>query len=62
MPHAWRMLPADPEGYARGLYAALRALDQAEADMIVVEDIPATAAWVAVADRLRRAVCGAGLA
>lgn len=60
MPHAWRMLPADPEGYARGLYAALRELDQAGADMIVVEDIPAAAAWLAVADRLRRAACGAG--
>jgi len=60
MPHAWRMLPADPEGYARGLYAALRELDQAGSDMIVVEDIPANAAWLAVADRLRRAACGAG--
>jgi len=60
MPHAWRMLPADPEGYARGLYAALRELDQAGADLIVVEDIPSDAAWTAVADRLRRAACGAG--
>lgn len=61
-PHLWRMLPADPEGYARGLYAALRELDQAGADMIVVEDIPATSEWVAVADRLRRAAFGAGSA
>ncbi len=60
MPHAWRMLPADPAGYARGLYAALRELDQCATDMIVVENIPATAAWAAVADRLRRAACGAG--
>ena len=62
MPHAWRMLPADPEGYARALYGALRELDQAGTDMIVVEDIPQTAAWQAVADRLRRAACGAGAA
>jgi L-threonylcarbamoyladenylate synthase len=60
MPHIWRMLPADPAGYARGLYAALRELDQAGADLIVVEDIPATAPWAAVADRLRRSACGAG--
>jgi L-threonylcarbamoyladenylate synthase len=62
MPHVWRMLPADPEGYARGIYAALRTLDQAEVDMIVVEDVPQNAAWAAVADRLRRAACGAGAA
>jgi L-threonylcarbamoyladenylate synthase len=61
MPHVWRMLPADPAGYARGLYAALRELDLAGVDLIVVEDIPATAAWLAVADRLRRAACGAGV-
>jgi L-threonylcarbamoyladenylate synthase len=62
MPHVWRMLPADPEGYARGLYAALRALDQAGTDLIVVENIPLSAAWLAVADRLQRAACGAGAA
>lgn len=62
MPHAWRMLPADPEGYARGLYAALRELDATDAEMIVVENIPATPQWAAVADRLRRAACGAGAA
>ncbi|MFZ2853491.1 MAG: L-threonylcarbamoyladenylate synthase [Rhodocyclaceae bacterium] len=60
MPHAWQMLPADPEGYARGLYAALRELDRAGAELIVVEDIPSAPAWQAVADRLRRALCGAG--
>lgn len=60
MPHAWRMLPADPAGYAHELYAALRELDHADGDLIVVEAIPETADWAAVADRLRRAVCGAG--
>ncbi|MBK7953664.1 MAG: threonylcarbamoyl-AMP synthase [Candidatus Accumulibacter sp.] len=58
--HALRCLPADPRAYARALYAALRELDQTAADLIVVEDLPATPAWVAVADRLRRAACGSG--
>ena len=60
-PHALRRLPADPEGYARGLYAGLRELDQAGNDLIVVEAIPAGPAWAAVADRLRRAACGSGV-
>ncbi len=57
-PHSLRQLPAEPEGYARGLYAALRELDQAGNDLIVVEDIPGESGWAAVADRLRRAACG----
>ncbi|MEI7430581.1 MAG: L-threonylcarbamoyladenylate synthase [Betaproteobacteria bacterium] len=57
-PHSLRRLPDDPEGYARGLYAALRELDQAGNELIVVEDIPQDAGWAAVADRLRRASCG----
>ncbi len=61
-PHLRRMLPAEPEAYARGLYAMLRELDSAGVDLIVVEDIPAGPAWTAVADRLRRAACGAGAA
>ena len=58
--HSMRQLPDEPEGYARGLYAALRELDQAGNDVIVVETIPVEPAWAAVADRLRRAACGAG--
>ncbi|HRE18175.1 MAG TPA: Sua5 family C-terminal domain-containing protein, partial [Rhodocyclaceae bacterium] len=60
MPHAWRMMPAEPVGYAHDLYAGLRELDHAGADLIVVEAIPETADWAAVNDRLRRAVAGAG--
>ena len=60
MPHVWRMLPADPEAYARGVYAALRELDAAGVDMLVVEDVPQSPAWAAVLDRLQRAACGAG--
>lgn len=55
-----RRLPDQAQGYARGFYAALRELDQGDCDLIVVEDIPATPDWAAVADRLRRAVCGSG--
>ena len=62
MPHDWHLLPADPVGYAHALYAALRDLDHAGVDLIVVEALPDTAEWAAVADRLRRAVAGAGQA
>ena len=58
--HDWRQLPADPVGYAHDLYGALRAMDHAGLAMIVVEAPPAEPAWTAVADRLRRAVAGAG--
>jgi len=56
----YRQLPDDAQGYARGLYAALRELDQADIDQIVVEAIPTAPDWAAVADRLRRSVCGSG--
>lgn len=59
-PHAWKMLPAEPVGYAHDLYAALRELDHAGVDLIVVEAIPSSPEWLAVADRLRRALAGAG--
>ncbi|HEX5804678.1 MAG TPA: L-threonylcarbamoyladenylate synthase [Azospira sp.] len=58
--HVWKMLPAEPNGYAHDLYAALRELDHAGVDLIVVEAIPETPQWQAVADRLRRALAGAG--
>jgi len=59
-PHMWRMLPAEPVGYAHDLYAALRELDHAGVDLIVVEAIPESTEWQAVGDRLRRALVGAG--
>ncbi len=59
--HTLRRLPDDPEAYARGLYAALRQLDQAGNDLILVEAVPDEPRWAAVADRLRRAACGAGV-
>ena len=56
-----RRLPAAPEAYARGLYSAFRQLDQAGNDLILVEAVPDEPRWAAVADRLRRAACGAGV-
>ena len=60
MPHLWKLLAADPVGYAHDLYAALREMDHAGVALIAVEALPETAAWAAVADRLRRAVAGSG--
>lgn len=48
-------LPATPDGYAHDLYAALREMDGAQADIILVEAPPSDAAWRGVNDRLRRA-------
>jgi len=52
---AVEVLPDEPEGYARALYAALHRLDDAGVAAIVVEAPPAHEAWAAVADRLARA-------
>ena len=51
----WIDAPRDVEGYARDLYANLRALDAEAADAIVIEAPPADTAWLAVRDRLERA-------
>jgi L-threonylcarbamoyladenylate synthase len=48
-------LPSSPSGYAHGLYAGLRALDAAAADVILIEAPPQSADWQAINDRLRRA-------
>jgi hypothetical protein len=51
-------LTADPRAYAHDLFAALHDLDEGdgnELDVILVEPVPAGAAWNAIADRLRRA-------
>lgn len=55
-----RWLPADAEGFARDLYAALREVDALGVSLILAEAVPAAGEWAAVADRLRRAACGAG--
>ncbi|MBP1207366.1 L-threonylcarbamoyladenylate synthase [Duganella sp. 1411] len=53
-----RLLPADPAGYAYGLYAALRDMDQTGADVILVQTPPQDPQWLGVNDRLRRSVFG----
>jgi L-threonylcarbamoyladenylate synthase len=50
-----RMMPVLPEGYAHDLYAALRDMDHAGGDVILVEALPEIQGWAGVNDRLRRA-------
>ena len=51
-------MPADPDGFAYALYAALREMDGRGADVILVEAPPEGGAWLGVNDRLRRAAHG----
>ncbi|MFS0756716.1 L-threonylcarbamoyladenylate synthase [Noviherbaspirillum sp. 1P10PC] len=53
------VLPAEPDGYAQGLYAALRSMDNVGADVILVQRPPQDIAWLGINDRLRRAAHGA---
>jgi L-threonylcarbamoyladenylate synthase len=48
-------LPGDLPGYARGLYAALRTLEEQGCGALLLEEVPASGEWEAVRDRLRRA-------
>lgn len=48
-------LTATPDGFAHDLYAALRLMDHAGADIILVQSAPDGSAWHGVNDRLRRA-------
>ena len=53
----WLRMPRDPQAYAQKLYAALRELDTAGCEEILVEAPPEAPEWAAVRDRLLRA-CG----
>jgi L-threonylcarbamoyladenylate synthase len=55
----WVRMPRDPAGYAQKLYAALRELDTAGCEQILVEEPPDTVEWAAVRDRLQKA-CAPG--
>ena len=50
-------MPRDASAYAQRLYAALRELDAAGCEAILVEAPPPGPEWAAVRDRLERA-CG----
>jgi len=51
----WIRMPREPQAYAQRLYAALRELDGAQCETILIETPPETAEWTAVRDRLLRA-------
>lgn len=51
-------LPAQAEAYARGFYSSLRRLDEMNACRILLEKTPSSIEWLAVNDRIKRAVAG----
>lgn len=51
----WLRMPREPRGYAHKLYAALRELDEARCESILIEAPPETPEWAGVRDRLTRA-------
>jgi len=51
----WLRMPREPQAYAQKLYAALRELDGAGCELILVEAPPEAPEWAAVRDRLMRA-------
>jgi L-threonylcarbamoyladenylate synthase len=51
----WLRMPREPLGYAQRLYAALRELDGAGCESILIEAPPETPEWAGVRDRLARA-------
>lgn len=54
----WLRMPRDPQAYAQKLYGALRELDTAGCEEILVEAPPEAPEWAAVRDRLQRACRG----
>ena len=49
------VIPHDAEAFARALYAELHRCDELKPDAIVVERVPGSPEWRAIADRLKRA-------
>jgi L-threonylcarbamoyladenylate synthase len=49
------VIPHDAEAFARAIYAELHQCDEAGAECIIVEALPATDEWQAIGDRLKRA-------
>ncbi len=56
----WSLMPGQPVQYARRLYAELRNADRVRPDRILVEAVPDSSGWEAIADRLRRAAAKGG--
>ncbi|MFO1499132.1 MAG: L-threonylcarbamoyladenylate synthase [Verrucomicrobiota bacterium] len=48
-------MPKTPDLFGRALYAELHRCDLTDAELIIIEAVPDTVEWQAVADRLRRA-------
>jgi len=55
---SWIDAPGSTAAYAHELYANLRTLDAANADVILIEAVPEDDDWLAVRDRLTRATRG----
>lgn len=51
----WIRMPREPRAYAQRLYGALRELDGAGCETILIEAPPETSEWDAIRDRLQRA-------
>jgi L-threonylcarbamoyladenylate synthase len=49
------VIPHDAEAFARAIYSELHRCDEAGAEVIVVEALPESSEWRALADRLKRA-------
>ena len=49
------VIPHDPEAFARAIYAELHQCDELGAELIVVEALPQSIEWRAIAERLQRA-------
>ncbi len=54
----WLRAPSDAAAFAHDMYANLRTLDAANADVILIERVPDDDVWLAVSDRLERATRG----
>lgn len=51
----WVAMPTQPAAYGYALYASLRALDLADYDCMLWEDVPDAPEWLGIKDRLGRA-------
>ena len=54
-----RRMPDDPSATAQQLFAVLRSMDEQGVRLIWIEDLPYTAEWDAVRDRIERAAASA---